>query len=173
MSVVFSTLLVNTTVAAGFGALVFLVQRWRRPKCHPAVWYALWLLVIAKLITPPVLGLPIIPSAAETTAPVQSQAVLQTAVTADEEPRPRARGTWLSIVTCIGRPTALWTAWAIMSSSSRRRVDPSSLMVIESATSAVASHLRLNASASTSNPGPRFPDDAGADAAPIIAAPAR
>ena len=95
------------------------------------------------------------------------------AVTAEDEPRPRARGIWLSIVMCMGRWTAIRTAFEIMSSSSRRRVEPFSLIIIDSASSAVAVQRRPRARASTSNPGPMFPDDAGAEADPIIGAPAR
>jgi hypothetical protein len=92
-------------------------------------------------------------------------------ITAPDDPRPLARGTSFESVMCIGRPTAISTARWIMSSGSRRLVEPSSVIVIVSDGSAVAVHLRERARASVSNPGPRFPDDAGADASPIIEAP--
>src|SRR5207244_4514013 len=49
-------LLSNLVVAAGLAAVALAAGRWGR---RPALTHALWLLVLLKLVTPPVVGLPV------------------------------------------------------------------------------------------------------------------
>jgi beta-lactamase regulating signal transducer with metallopeptidase domain len=59
MSPLFTMLLWNTSLAGGLALVVYLAQRFQWPKCHPSLWYVLWLLVLLKLIVPPVFTFPV------------------------------------------------------------------------------------------------------------------
>jgi len=49
----------NACLAAGMAVVVFAAQRVRRLRAHPRLWHAMWLLVLLKLVTPPVLSVPV------------------------------------------------------------------------------------------------------------------
>lgn len=55
MAVVMQSLLLNTFVAAGLAALLFLVQRIGPLKRRPQLCHALWLLLLVKLVIPPLM----------------------------------------------------------------------------------------------------------------------
>src|SRR5688500_6679556 len=56
-----STLLWNVSLAAVLAATVGLAGRTAVLRRRPGLTHALWLLVLAKLVTPPLISLPIIP----------------------------------------------------------------------------------------------------------------
>lgn len=59
MSPLVTTLLWNTLLAGGLALAVYGAQRLRWLKWQPGVWYSLWLLVLLKLVTPPVFMIPV------------------------------------------------------------------------------------------------------------------
>ena len=60
MSQLFSMLLWNTCLAGGLALIVYFAQRSRWLKCHPSLWHLLWLLVLVKLVVPPVFTVPVV-----------------------------------------------------------------------------------------------------------------
>ncbi len=59
MSQLLDTLLWNACLAACLAVVVFAAQRIRRLRCQPSLWHALWLLVLIKLVTPPIIAVPV------------------------------------------------------------------------------------------------------------------
>jgi len=49
----------NACLAAGLAVAIFLTQRIRYLRCQPNLWHALWLLVLLKLVTPPIFAIPV------------------------------------------------------------------------------------------------------------------
>jgi len=49
----------NTCLAAGLATVVFLAQRIPYLRRQPNLWHALWLLVLVKLVTPPIFAIPV------------------------------------------------------------------------------------------------------------------
>ncbi len=59
MSSLIDMLLWNTCLAGALALVVHLAQRLRWLKCHPDLWHLLWLLVLVKLILPPIFWVPV------------------------------------------------------------------------------------------------------------------
>lgn len=59
MSPLFSTLLWNTILAAGLATTVYLLQRFSWLQSRPGLLHCAWLLVLLKLIVPPIFAVPI------------------------------------------------------------------------------------------------------------------
>ena len=56
---IFHVLLWNACLAAGLAITIFLTQRTRYLRCQPTLWHGLWLLVLLKLVTPPIFAIPV------------------------------------------------------------------------------------------------------------------
>jgi beta-lactamase regulating signal transducer with metallopeptidase domain/polyhydroxyalkanoate synthesis regulator phasin len=65
MSQVLSVIMWNSCLATGLAGVVFLAQRMRLLRNQPLLRHALWLLVLVKLITPPLVAVPISVGSAE------------------------------------------------------------------------------------------------------------
>ncbi|MCG8651695.1 MAG: hypothetical protein MI861_17780, partial [Pirellulales bacterium] len=54
-----STVIWNSVLALGLGSIVFLLQRHRRLKCRPGLFHFFWLVVLVRLVIPPIYSVPI------------------------------------------------------------------------------------------------------------------
>ena len=59
MSPLISTLLWNTILAGGLATVVYLLQRFEWLKSRPGLLHCLWLLVLLKLVFPPIYTIPV------------------------------------------------------------------------------------------------------------------
>lgn len=68
-----SILLWNLTLATLFAIVLSVLQGTGIARRRPAVWHALWLLVMLKLVSPPLIPVPLLPSIENRIAPAASQ----------------------------------------------------------------------------------------------------
>jgi beta-lactamase regulating signal transducer with metallopeptidase domain/thiol-disulfide isomerase/thioredoxin len=72
----------NLLIAALLSVVVWLLCRIRAMRCRPALCHALWLLVLVKLVTPPLLPVPVLPA----TATTQTRQIEQVSALSHEAP---------------------------------------------------------------------------------------
>src|SRR5262245_56821050 len=96
MSTIAFTLLWNVGLATMLALLVWLLSRSKLLRHRPGLTHALWLLVLAKLVTPPVIPLPVLPGPSTATADARTELLPADVTPGWRQPSPAEHGPLVS-----------------------------------------------------------------------------
>src|SRR5262245_61076457 len=109
MSTIAFTLLWNVVLATMLALLVWPLSRSKRVRRRPGLLHALWLLVLAKLVTPPVIPLPVLPGLGTAAADARAEMESAGGIAVRRQPSPAEHGALESsqpVVTGVSARTA-------------------------------------------------------------------